>query len=93
VEASEGGLGCEEEKVMNREGSEKIRTAINQLMAACGYDKSETATESFARMLTRATQNIDWGIVEESHKDGLAFDVSCLLAESIMDDLEGLRGR
>ena len=63
-----------------------IRTAINQLMSACGL-RGESGTEELFLILRDAVDEVDWGIVEESHREGLCFDVSCLLAEAIEQQL------
>lgn len=73
---------------MNRDlRYEAIRTAINQLMKACGLS-GESGTEELFLILENAVAAVDWGIVEESHEEGLCFDVSCLLAEAIVAELD-----
>jgi hypothetical protein len=65
-----------------------IREAVQGLMTACRY-QGESGSEKFAHMLERATSQIDWGVVEDSHKEGLAYDCTWLIAEAIVDDLVG----
>jgi hypothetical protein len=60
-----------------------IRTALNQLQLACGLDNSESSTEELFDVLSKAVELVDWKIVENSHAEGLSYDVNCLLAEAI----------
>ena len=61
---------------------EKIYKALNDLMLACGLH-GESGTEIFLGVLADAVENVDWSVVEQSHRDFLGFDVNGLLAEEI----------
>ena len=63
---------------------EKVRGAINQLMAACNL-QGESGTETLLYRLEEAIDNVDRSIIEKSHEDGLCYDVSWLIAESLVD--------
>ena len=62
---------------------DQIHKALGDLMVACGLGRSESGTEIFVGVLADAVGGVDWSVVEQSHKDGLCFDVNCLLAEEI----------
>jgi hypothetical protein len=62
---------------------EAIRAALCNLQGACGLDNSESSTEALFGILTQAIEQVDWDIVEESHAEGLCYDVNALLAEAI----------
>lgn len=64
------------------ERSERIHTALNSLMKACNL-QGESGTEKLFFILNEAIDDVDWNIVEQRHKDGLCYDVNCLLAEAI----------
>jgi hypothetical protein len=90
VKAARGGMTSRKYEAMRLaeenerdEMTQAIHAALNQLMVACGFDKSESATEPFVHMLTEATQQVDWSIMEDDNDDGLMCDVNILLAESI----------
>lgn len=69
--------------------NQKIHTALNNLMAACGLN-GESGTEILFDALSQAIFGVheDWWIVEESHKNGLGCDVNSLLADQIKAVLE-----
>jgi hypothetical protein len=74
------------------ERNEKIFKALNALMKTCGYS-GESGTEAFFDMLFDAVHDVreNWDVVEESHEDGLSFDVNSMLAyriESYLEDQE-----
>jgi hypothetical protein len=65
---------------------EAIHAALNSLMKACGLDNSESATEVLFGILEDAVLNVadQWDeVVEQSHRDGLCYDVNALLAQAI----------
>ena len=62
----------------------KIHAALNQLMKACDLS-GESGTERMFGILSDAIDNVDWSIVEQSHRDGLCYDVNCLLTDAIID--------
>jgi len=51
-----------------------IETAVHNLIEACGFDKSESATEAFYFMLRDAMDNLA-GEIEKSHANGLCLDI------------------
>jgi len=60
----------------------KIEKAVDNLIAACGYDKSELATESFYYLLRDAVDNLA-GEIEQSHAEGLCLDMATSLAQEL----------
>jgi hypothetical protein len=66
----------------------RIKTALNDLMKACGYS-GESGTEALFDVLFDAVHDVreNWDIVEESHEDGLGFDVNSMLADHIEEAL------
>lgn len=64
------------------ERNKKIDEAVENLIAACGYDKSESASEWFLTFLEDAV-NIVGIEVEQSHEDGLCLDVTHVLASEL----------
>lgn len=60
----------------------EIYTALNGLMAACGLS-GESGAETLFNVLFEAIHGVDEGIIEESHAEGLGYDVNTLLAERI----------
>lgn len=55
--------------------------AVENLVDACGFDRSESASEAFYYLLKQAVENLD-GSIEESHEEGLCMDMThCLSGE------------
>ena len=65
------------------EDAATIRKALNQLMNACGF-RGESGSETLFPVLLHAVEAVDakWdNVVEQSHEDGLRYDVNALLAD------------
>jgi hypothetical protein len=62
----------------------QLHTALNTLMDACGFT-GETGTECMFEILEAAAQDVrdQWREVEDSHKDGLCYDVNAMLAYAL----------
>jgi hypothetical protein len=75
---------------MVTETERKIDAALDALMKACGFT-GESGTEAMFWVLHKAVQDVasNWNIVEESHEDGLCYDVNALLSGAIAKALEG----
>lgn len=59
----------------------RIDKAVENLVSACGFDKSESASEAFYYMLKDAVENLA-GEIEKSHAEGLCMDMThCLASE------------
>jgi hypothetical protein len=73
---------------MVTETNRKIHAALNGLMAACEL-QGESGTETLFGLLYDAVGNVsdEWHIVDESHDEGLCYDVNCLLADAIEEAL------
>ena len=63
---------------------EKVYSALNQLMAACGL-QGESGSEALLDLLEEAVGNVDRDIIEQSHADGLCYDVNWLLVEALTE--------
>jgi hypothetical protein len=64
----------------------EIKRGLNTIMKACGFDQSESSTEAFFEILDSAVGSVAEqreAVVEESHRDGLCFDVNAMLAREI----------
>lgn len=61
-----------------------IYRALNHLCRACGF-AGESGTEEMLAVLTIAMELVEneWYIVEQSHDDGLSYDVNSMLADAI----------
>ena len=59
-----------------------IDKAVENLVAACGFDKSEMDSEMFYYLLRDAVNNLA-GKIEKSHAEGLAMDMTHSLASEI----------
>lgn len=57
----------------------KMDDAVANLIAACGFDKSESASEWFLHLLYDAVEILDREI-KMSHREGLCLDVAHVLA-------------
>lgn len=68
-----------------------IYAALGDLIKACGYDRSESATEDFYYLLCEAVDELD-GTIEESHKEGLCYDMHSALDCTLQDILEKRSG-
>jgi hypothetical protein len=66
-----------------------IVAALNDLMKTCGHS-GESGTEAMFQVLADAIDAVaeDWGMVEQSHAEGLSYDVNAMLARAIDDRLE-----
>lgn len=62
--------------------SKAIDKAVENLVAACGFNKSESASESFYYLLKDAIDNVA-GEIEKSHAEGLCLDMTHVLASEI----------
>ena len=67
-----------------------IREALNQLMRACGL-YGEGGSEELREILSGAVGKLDWNAVEQSHREGLGYDVTWPLTEVILNELETAR--
>ena len=69
----------------------KIDNALDALMGACGF-VGESGSERLFWVLRDAVQMVadEWHVVEQSHKDGLCYNVNALLSDAIA---EALRSR
>jgi hypothetical protein len=67
---------------------EEIHKALNQLMTACGLS-GESGTEKLFMVLSDAVKaaEVKWGVVEQSHEEGLCYDVNALLADEMVKAL------
>jgi len=81
----------------------KIDVALDALMGACGF-VGESGTERLFCVLYEAVEHVadNWDIVDQSHKDGLCYNVNAMLSSAIAEVLAarrapdggaGLRGR
>jgi len=63
---------------------EAAHAALNQLMTAIGLS-GESGTEALFDVLQNAVDDVagEWHVVEQSHKDGLCYDVNAMLAQAI----------
>ena len=64
---------------------ERIYKALNEIMSACGLS-GESGMEKLFHILSKAIQDIEdeWDdVVEESHKEGLCYNVNAWLANEI----------
>jgi hypothetical protein len=65
---------------------EEIHAALNKVMKACGLDTSESSTERLFAILdhavTAVAEQYD-DVVEQSHGEGLCYDVNAWLASEI----------
>ena len=70
----------------------KIDIALDALMGACGF-VGESGSEGMFWVLRDAVQMVadEWHVVEQSHKDGLCYNVNALLSDAIAEALK-LRG-
>lgn len=64
--------------------SDELDKAVENLATACGFDKSESASEAFYDLLKQAVDNLD-GLVELSHNDGLCMDMTHALSRELRD--------
>jgi hypothetical protein len=66
-----------------------IHAALNQLMAACGLTGESGTERLFMNVLCPAIGQVeaDWDIVDDSHAQGLCFDVNAMLADAIEQQL------
>jgi hypothetical protein len=62
--------------------TQRIYDALDDLMQACGLS-GESGSETLFHALSDATKELDFSIVEQSHRDGLCYDVNALLADGI----------
>ena len=72
------------------EDAATIRKALNQLMNACGF-RGESGSETLFPVLLHAVEAVDakWdNVVEQSHEDGLRYDVNALLADELVRSLK-----
>jgi ABC-type phosphonate transport system ATPase subunit len=74
----------------NQTQTGKIETALHNLQRACGFDTSESATASLFEVLEEAVERVrrDWGVVDQSYDDGLAYNVNALLSNKIVEVLD-----
>jgi hypothetical protein len=81
-------LHYREDETSVTETNRKINTALNSVMTACGL-VGESGTEILFDVLHEAIAGVhkEWWIVEQSHNEGLGFDVNALLADQIEADL------
>jgi len=70
----------------------KIDIAIRDLIAACGFDKSEGASEDFYFMLLDAVEGVQPAF-EEAHAQNLRMDMGAALASEIEDCLKYLASK
>lgn len=64
------------------EEEKEIREALNKIMKACGFS-GESGTEGLFMVLQQAVGSVaeQWeDVVEQSHKDGLNYDINSWLA-------------
>lgn len=68
--------------------TEVINNALDTLMKACGF-QGESGTEELFDALSVAMENVqnEWHVVEQSHKDGLCYDVNHMLARALVKEL------
>ncbi len=73
---------------MITETNRKIHAALNTLMEACGF-QGESGTEALFDALAMAVGSVenDWHIVDQSHADGLCYDVNSMLANALVKAL------
>ncbi len=64
--------------------SDALDKAVENLATACGFDKSESASEAFYELLREAVNNLD-GVIEQSHKEGLCYDMTHALSCELRD--------
>ena len=62
--------------------SPQIDKAVENLVTACGFDNSESASEAFYYMLRDAVNNLA-GEIEKSHAEGLCLDMTHSLASEL----------
>lgn len=62
--------------------NKQIDEAVENLVAACGYDKSEAASEWFLALLRDALDTVGLE-VEQAHEEGLCLDVTHVLASEL----------
>ena len=75
---------------MATETERKIDTALGALMGACGF-MGESGTERMFWVLFEAVHTVaeKWEeVVEQSHKDGLFYNVNALLSDAIAESLK-----
>lgn len=63
-----------------------IDLAVENLVKACGFDKSESSSERFYYLLQEAIDTLD-GTIEESHEEGLCYDMTHALSSTIREIL------
>lgn len=69
--------------------TQDIFDALNGLMAACGL-QGESGTEELYSMLGSACEELDAeGVLEESHQQGLCYDMNAALAHKLAKRLLG----
>lgn len=71
--------------------SNAIDKAVENLVTACGFDKSESASESFYYLLQEAVDDLE-GTIESSHEEGLCYDMTHALSGTLKDLLEKRAG-
>lgn len=79
---------------MNPKGlyrSDALDLAVENLATACGFDKSESASEAFYYLLQEAIEQLD-GTIETSHEEGLCYDMTHALSGTLRDLLEKRSG-
>jgi hypothetical protein len=63
-----------------------IDIAVENLVTACGFNKSESASEDFYYLLQEAVDELD-GTIEQSHEEGLCYDMTHALSGTLRDIL------
>lgn len=59
-----------------------IYDAVEKLIRACGFDRSESATEDFYYMLRDVIDGLD-GTIEASHEEGLCYNMAAAIAGAL----------
>jgi hypothetical protein len=68
-----------------------IDIAVENLVTACGFDKSESASECFYSLLQEAVDELD-GTIEKSHDEGLCYDMTHALSGTLRELLKKQSG-
>lgn len=63
--------------------AKSLHYSLNELMAACGLS-GESGTEELYDMLGRAVEELEIeGVLEDSHEQGLCYDMNAALAHKL----------
>lgn len=70
---------------------DEIDRAVENLVAACGFNQSESASEEFYGLLKEAVEKLD-GTIETSHEEGLCYDMTHAIYGTLREILEKRTG-